>query len=46
MSHNRHNTNCIQTIRVPREQRDNRPEEIFEEITAKIFPKLMKDMKS
>jgi len=46
MSHSRHNTNCIWIIGVPREQRDNRPEEVFKEVMTQIFPKLMKDMKS
>ena len=37
----RHVTNCIWIVGVPREQRDNGPE-VFEEIMANIFPRLMK----
>ena len=44
-SHSRHNTNYMWIIGVLREQREIGPEEEFEEIMAKIFPKLMKHMK-
>lgn len=50
MSHNRYYTKCIWIIGIPREEeKNNGREEIFEKYfapIAKIFPKLMEDIKS